>query len=400
MLSEDIKEGIPFFARYSTKSKNLEKQFDTYHCPGINSYRDNHLRKVNKTFSRDNQIPDRISLENLIPPDVIKNSIPNICAAGPYIVYPNIPLQSFFIQNILTGKQSSFQVEDIRQCSEIVFDGLFFNVLCANKLYRFRFRRDDELYCLNPFFFTDELNIKKIYTPLFLEFKNTRILSFMVNETIYLLNLSQKDTIKSTYLVKNLEMDEKFIPLVYDGSKNIYIITNKGNVYILDLEEKKIIPKGNFNRFDKIGYPVYFDNSVNLLIKNNNNISRIKINDEIKRKDYIFEYLNDIDFYPLVHKNIFILKYTDYLFYLAAVREEQVRSNINCDLENFFCIDNSLFILGRDNVFEYSLEQNRIIRNIPYQIKAEEKLLGDILYLNGLILIFTSFEIKILKTYL
>jgi hypothetical protein len=365
-----------------------------------------------------NFIPNNIELQQR--QSITKGSIPGLSGFGNILVAPDTYKNCFQVFELDNGANKelghSNQITgDITSATTPLFDGMFFNVISSNVIYRFGINRKSEVINHTKQFFHEHI-AEKINNPLLLLQKEKRYLLFIARQKLYFIDLSKEDDeVIYDFQLPSINQDEKWLPIVPTAdNSNLFLLSSRGKLYRFDLPEKNYQNNVTFSlckdfNFIETGVPVIKEDLLLFLSKNiNGNVffnsyeisSGKAISKEIIMSSFILPNIKD----KLIHSRWRVLlldiarpNTAASIDFSGAVNLVDFNAPINP--ENFLLKENEIysFLDSKISVFNLTTAAHTQDITVSQTIGANISPLSEMFYLNGFISVLTKEKIFIIR---
>lgn len=417
MVLREGGDSSPVLARYSIDEGKKLTKYNCYYISGANGFRDNYIPLSEKKLLVNSEIPKKIKLQQ--SSDVEPFKIPSLCGAGGVLIAPDSIRHSFVLYDCTHGAKSyetsPLEGGFIRDASDPVWDGLFFNVVLKNKIYRYGLSRIGEIR-EHYFQYTNYDINEKIQNPLVIFNNDQRLLAFTTKQKVFICDISNYKGEKKPH---EIEIKQKELLPLLQFKDDIIAVSKRGGIYKIDtgyLNELSPLFSSEADDLEKISYPIILKNNLYYLFtrKDNPNINYLRCFNLDKNE----EKTEKVDISGFAYSERFLLNdgfritlksnFGDNSF--IKINENGVANRINAkansdgftiNIDNFFLYDNKIYSFEetKKTVYVADMKTLQYISsiNISYNMAENILPLSNITFFDGIIALITDTGIHLNK---
>lgn len=400
----------PIIARYSIDEGIKLDNYNSYYIAGANGSRDSYVQNKGRKLLINSELPKKINLRQ--SDDILPHCLPSLCGAGGVLIASDSIRHSFILYDC-TNKAKSYETYPleggfIRDASDPVWDGLFFNVILKNKIYRYGLSRLSELreHC---FQYTNYDIDEKIQNPLVIFNNEQRLLAFATKQKMFVCDISNYKGEKKPH---EIELKHKEIFPLLQYKDKIIAVSKRGGIYKVDINnpiELSPLFGAEEYEFSMISYPIILRDNLYYLFKNKNDDNKFYIrcfnldknserNTEINTNGYSYsERFLLHDGYRIILKNNFgdnnYLKINENGI-ANEIKIPRDNEGFTINIDDFIIYDNKIYSFEETRrtiyVADMKTLQYNASMNISYNMAEDIKPLSNITFFDGIIALMTD----------
>jgi len=414
--------------QFPCKNCNKDIPLQAIYCPycgvqnlhlNANNY-NQYIHKAVDAYKGDKKFFNDIKL-NKIDIDQQKNihfgNLPGLSGFGRILVIPDTIYNHYKLFDItgseetLLGNSAEIQGGILSSLTP-VYDGLFFNSLSGNNLYRFGLNRDLTVKSTRFTFSPESVKVNNTY-PLLILKNGKRVLYFTANQKLFKIKLDKFENEScSSFPLTPLKPDEYWLPIIPGAEgQTFFLISSFGKIYSItdsnssDEEVNLLINEIHDYNFSEVGIPIVLNNSIIFWGRreNDNNLylGVYKLAERIVVDPPISINLTRFTLTNIKHKPIF----SDWRIYLFDEISKTKALSIDTDgdiqysnfskslnLDNFILANNKIYSFSRNQISYFDLPTAKHLGDLPISVRINESThpLSPMVYLDGVIVLLTQ----------
>jgi hypothetical protein len=343
--------------------------------------------------------------------------LPQLVIYKEWLVCPDSYNDTFRVYNLADQNKeigsSEIILGNIIKSTTPLFDGIYFNVIKGNYLYRFRVTRDLNIKSDSIPYYSQAIR-ESVNKPSILQINNNRYLLFIADLKLFIIDLSSKEISESSIRsvpMPTITTNGKWYPIVISShAKKVLFFSTSGSLFFSSFDafggrEKIVIEKFCEIDSDFCSPPVIMQNNFVFISRKNNNSHNFIVTDLLNSITLQFNLDNTYEIkYELIHS-----EHKVFLFDSATKNRalgidlkgnsQQSEFKESLNLENNCVLNNFAYSFSKDRIHVFNLRTSLIanVINLADIIGVRFSPLSRIILEEGILAFQCSDSVQIKK---